>query len=101
MRLCAAGFTSLQRNPHYCETVGRSILTKRLGVRTFDETPTRANSALELRVEIDGNGFQFGCNKPNLLNCDPLGICHRREVATPLPNRPKKQPQDRTDDHKQ
>jgi len=38
----------------------------------FDETPTRANSALELRVEIDGNGFQFGCNKPNLLNCDPL-----------------------------
>src|SRR4051812_27435892 len=30
MRLCAAGFTSSQRNPRYCETVvGRSILTKR------------------------------------------------------------------------
>src|SRR5215470_8747404 len=27
MRLCAAGFTSSQRNPRYCETVGRSILT--------------------------------------------------------------------------
>jgi len=29
MRLCAAGFTSSQRNPRYCEMVaGRSILTK-------------------------------------------------------------------------
>ena len=30
MRLCAAGFTSSQRNPHYCDSVvGRSILTSR------------------------------------------------------------------------
>src|SRR5262245_1651617 len=34
MRLCAAGFTSSQRNPRYCETVvGRSILTS--GSRSF------------------------------------------------------------------
>ena len=32
MRLCAAGFTSSQRNPRYCDSVvGRSILTKRPG----------------------------------------------------------------------
>jgi hypothetical protein len=29
MRLCAAAFTSSQRNPRYCDSaVGRSILTK-------------------------------------------------------------------------
>jgi hypothetical protein len=29
MRLCAAGFTSSQRNPRYCESaVGRSIVTR-------------------------------------------------------------------------
>src|SRR5262245_4219950 len=33
MRLCAAGFTSSQRNPRYCESaVGRSIMTKIAGV---------------------------------------------------------------------
>jgi hypothetical protein len=34
MRLCAAGFTSSQRNPRYCDSaVGRSILTKLTQIR--------------------------------------------------------------------
>jgi len=35
MRLCAAGFTSSQRNPRYCESAaGRSILTD-IGARNW------------------------------------------------------------------
>ena len=33
MRLCAAGFTSSQRNPRYCDSVvGRSILTSKFRI---------------------------------------------------------------------
>ena len=41
MRLCAAGFTSLQRNPRYCESVvGRSIMTKSKSPDSFRQNRT-------------------------------------------------------------
>ena len=44
MRLCAAGFTSSQRNPRYCETVGRSILTRPMSAPSWKRSAAQAPS---------------------------------------------------------